>query len=113
MDEGTGQVREDVGDEQRDPERIRADIEETREDLGETVEALAEKTDVKGQAKAKVDGAKESFSTKKDEVFGKARDATPESFDAQQAAAAARDNAIPLAVGALAAGFVIGRLTKR
>jgi ElaB/YqjD/DUF883 family membrane-anchored ribosome-binding protein len=41
------------------PAEIRAEIEETREELGDTVEALAEKTDVKAQAKAKVEDVKE------------------------------------------------------
>jgi hypothetical protein len=37
-----------------DPEQLRQDIERTREQLGETVEALVAKTDVKAQAKGKV-----------------------------------------------------------
>jgi len=37
-----------------DPEQLRQDIERTREQLGETVEALVAKTDVKAQAKEKV-----------------------------------------------------------
>ncbi len=37
-----------------DPEQLRQDIERTREQLGETVEALVAKTDVKAQAKDKV-----------------------------------------------------------
>ena len=46
--------------EERSPEQIRADIDATREELGDTVEALAEKTDVKAQAKAKVEDVKEN-----------------------------------------------------
>jgi ElaB/YqjD/DUF883 family membrane-anchored ribosome-binding protein len=42
-------------EEAKTPAEIRAEIDQTREDLGDTVEALAEKTDVKAQAKAKVD----------------------------------------------------------
>jgi methyl-accepting chemotaxis protein len=37
-----------------DPEQLRQDIERTREQLGDTVEALVAKTDVKAQAKEKV-----------------------------------------------------------
>lgn len=45
--------------EERTPEQIRADIDKTRKELGDTVESLAEKTDVKAQAKAKVEDVKE------------------------------------------------------
>jgi hypothetical protein len=41
--------------EAKSPAEIRAEIDATRDELGDTVEALAEKTDVKAQAKAKVD----------------------------------------------------------
>ena len=54
MDEATRTGGQAVGNGKRGPEEIRADIEQTREELGDTVEALAAKTDVKAQAKAKV-----------------------------------------------------------
>ncbi len=41
--------------EAQDPEAIKEQIEATREELGDTVEALASKTDVKAQAKRKVE----------------------------------------------------------
>jgi Protein of unknown function (DUF3618) len=44
--------------EEKGPEEIREEIEETREELGDTVAAGAEKTDVKKQAKAKVEDIK-------------------------------------------------------
>jgi len=44
--------------EEKTPAEIRAEIDATREELGDTVEALAEKTDVKAQAKAKVEDLK-------------------------------------------------------
>jgi methyl-accepting chemotaxis protein len=44
--------------EEKGPEEIREEIEETREELGDTVAAVAEKTDVKKQAKAKVEDVK-------------------------------------------------------
>jgi hypothetical protein len=46
------------------PEEIQADIELQREQLAGTVDALTAKLDVKAQAKAKVDVAKESASAK-------------------------------------------------
>jgi hypothetical protein len=55
----------------RDPEQIQRDIERTRAELAATVAAVAEKTDVKTQARRRVDDAK----------------------------ARARDNRVPLAVG--------------
>ena len=48
----------DQQQETRSPEEIRADIEQTRAEVGDTVEALAAKTDVKAQAKAKVEEIK-------------------------------------------------------
>jgi Protein of unknown function (DUF3618) len=42
----------------RSPSEIRSDIENTREELGEVVEALAAKTDMKAQARAKVEDVK-------------------------------------------------------
>ena len=44
----------DAGSSVPDPEQLKQDIERTREQLGETVEALVAKTDVKAQAKEKV-----------------------------------------------------------
>jgi chromosome segregation ATPase len=42
----------------RGPEEIREEIEQTREELGETVEALAAKTDVKAQARSRIEELK-------------------------------------------------------
>ncbi len=103
-------------DEQKDPEEIREEIDETREELGDTVEALAGKADVKGQAKAKVDSAKQAAQQKADEFAARAKEAAPESVGsgAQQLAAAARENPVPAAIaGAFAVGVVIGWVLKR
>ena len=98
-----------------DPERLREQIEETRQELGDTVEALAAKTDVKAQAKRKVQGTKSSVSEKKDELLGKARSASPDTAAeaAGQMREKARANPLPLAAaGAFLAGFFAGRVTK-
>jgi ElaB/YqjD/DUF883 family membrane-anchored ribosome-binding protein len=120
MDEATGQGSEAVdqqgSDEQRSPEEIERDIERTREELGETAAAVAQKADVKAQAKEKVDELKTKATAKKDELGAKARETSPESASAgaQQVATTAQENPLPFAVGgALVAGFLIGRLTKR
>jgi ElaB/YqjD/DUF883 family membrane-anchored ribosome-binding protein len=100
----------------RDPEEIRRDIEETRAEMGDTVEALSERADVKGQARRRVEDAKSSVSQKKDDLLGKAREASPESATAAagQVSEKARENPLPLAVaGGFALGFLLGRLTNR
>ena len=131
MDQERGEVGPGVTA-QRTPEEIRQDIEATREDLGETVEALAAKTDVKtrasekvddvkGQAKAKVAELRRTVTAKKEAV--QTGDAGPDSAGpatakAQEASARAqafaRDNPTAVAaVAALAAGFLLGRMTSR
>ena len=102
--------------EARDADAIREEIESTRKDLGDTVEALSAKTDVKAQAKRKVEGAKASVSETKDEVAGKLKEATPASVGqaTQQITQTAKQHPAPLAaVGLLAAGFLLGRLSAR
>ena len=113
MDEATRTSGSSVGDQEtRSPEEIRADIEETRDDLGDTVEALASKTDVKGQAKAKVASVKEKVSGAKDG----AADRTPESAQQgfAQAKAAATDNPVPsAAIAAFLGGILVGVILAR
>jgi ElaB/YqjD/DUF883 family membrane-anchored ribosome-binding protein len=125
MDEGTRpggspEVGADASpsrdDEQRSPAEIRRDIEETREQLGDTAEALAGKTDVKAQAKERVESVKQEAKAKIGELHGKASDAAPES--AGSAASAVQEkvkaNPLPAAAGvALIVGFALGRLTAR
>jgi ElaB/YqjD/DUF883 family membrane-anchored ribosome-binding protein len=100
----------------RDPQEIRRDIDETRDELGDTVEALAEKTDVKSQTQKKIADVKQSVNVKKDEVIGRARQASPEG--ARSAAGTmsqkARENPLAVAVaGAFVAGLLFGRITNR
>ena len=98
------------------PAEMREEIERTRQDLGDTVAALAEKTDVKAQAKRKVQETKATVVDRKNELVGKAKEASPASASsaATQASQKARENPLPLAaLGAFAAGFLAGRITKR
>jgi ElaB/YqjD/DUF883 family membrane-anchored ribosome-binding protein len=100
----------------KDPEQIREEIEATRQEMGDTVEALAAKADVKARVREKIDATKESATHKKDELLGKAREASPDSVSAgaTQATQKAKENPLPVAaVGAFVGGFVLGRLTKR
>ena len=101
MDEGTRQGSPAVDEPQtKSPEEIRADIDRTRLELGDTVEALGRKTDVKGQAREKVDEIKQRVGA-----------ATPSS--AHEAGSVAKRNPLPFAIGAaVAVGFLIGRITK-
>ncbi len=99
-------------DEARTPAEIRADIEETRVEMGDTVEALAEKSDVKGQAKARVEELKGRVQEKREQYTAKAKDTTPESAQqsAQNVLAKVQANPTPVIVGAaLLAGILIGR----
>lgn len=102
--------------ESREPEEIRSEIEQTREELGDTVEALAKKADVKEQAKKKIEDAKASAQHKKEQLLGKAREASPDGAAglASQGSQKVRENPLPAAAaGAFAVGFLAGRLTKR
>lgn len=120
MDEATREGRPAVvsaeTDEQKSPEEIRREIDQTREELGETVEALAHKTDVKAQARERVDSIKQTAQQKREEFVSKARSSTPESAQggAQSVVDTAKSNPLPFAVGgALLAGFIIGRISSR
>ena len=114
MDEATRTSGSSVGDdqEQRSPEQIRADIEDTREDLGDTVEALAAKTDVKGQAKAKVESVKEKVTGAKDGAAERTPDSARDGF--AQAKHTATSNPVPTAaIAAFVGGILVGIVIKR
>ena len=95
-----------------DPRAIRRDIEQTRERMGDTVDALAYKADVKTRAKEsvsdKVDSVKEKITGTKDSVS----ESTPSGQDVKQGAkkavGIAQSNPLGLAIGSVAAGFVVG-----
>ncbi|MBV8733996.1 MAG: DUF3618 domain-containing protein [Solirubrobacterales bacterium] len=107
---------EAVGEQQgKSPEELRRDIDQTREQLGDTVQALAEKTDVRAQAKRRIDALKGTVRQKQEDAKARAKSATPESANAgaQQVLGAARQNPLQVATaGAFAAGFLIGRWSK-
>lgn len=98
------------------PEELREEIESTRQELGDTVAALSAKTDVKAQAKHKVENAKATVSEKKYELLGKAREVSPGSAATAFSGASqkARQNPVALAAaGAFAFGFLAGRASGR
>ena len=99
-----------------DPAVIRREIEATREQLGDTVAALAAKADVKSQAKQKIQGTKAAVTCKKNELMGKAKQASPQtaSTAATSVSQKARENPVPVtAAGAFAFGFLAGWVTRR
>jgi ElaB/YqjD/DUF883 family membrane-anchored ribosome-binding protein len=82
-----------------DPNAIRADIERTRAEMGDTVDAIGYKADVKSRAKDKLD-----------RVTGRVSDAAPDKHQVKRAASTAQENPLGLAVGGIAAGFLLGML---
>jgi len=114
--EAEGEVT--VGDQARSPEQIQAEIEKTRAQLGDTVAELAEKADVKGQAKKKVDEAKQTAQEKASEASEAAKRTlhdAPETARtaADRAIAAARENPAPVAAGAAALLVIVLVLRRR
>jgi hypothetical protein len=74
-----------------DPDAIRDEIVDTRKRMGETIDALGHKADVKSRAKEQVS---DKVDTVKQQVRG--------------VAGVAQENPLGLAVGAVAAGFLVG-----
>lgn len=114
MGQAQGTGRATVTDTQ-DSEQIQRDIEKTREELGDTVEALTGKADVKTQAKQRIDQTKTTITEKKEQLLGKAKEASPDTASTAtvQVSQKARENPLPLAAGtAFVFGFLAGRITK-
>jgi len=102
--------------ETRDPEQLRAEIEATRRELGETVAAMSAKTDVKAQARERIEETKAAIHEKREELVGRARELSPEKARTAAATSTERVKQNPLpavTVGAFAAGFLLGRLSSR
>jgi ElaB/YqjD/DUF883 family membrane-anchored ribosome-binding protein len=95
------------------PEEIRREIDATRDRMGDTVEAIGYKADVPSRAKEKVAQQKEKLAQQKDRLAGAARRqrgqvSSGTSGRAQQATSLAEENPLGLAIGAAAAGFLLG-----
>ena len=95
-----------------DPDRIRREIEATRSEMGETVDALAYKADVKSRAKERLMGTRDSIKSKVVGAGDRASGATPDGEqvkeNARRAAGMAQENPLGLAIGSVAAGFIVG-----
>jgi Protein of unknown function (DUF3618) len=109
----------------QEPSEIRQQIAHTREEMSDTIDALGYKADVPARAKDKVTGtvdrARESVAGTMDSlkgaVTGSARSvksATPDGRDIAQRShhvvGVAQKNPLGLAVGSVAAGFLVGML---
>jgi gas vesicle protein len=105
-----------------DPREIERQIEHTREHMGDTVEALAYKADVPSRVKEsltdKKDAVVDKLSEAKHAITGSAGDTASRTGDvagqagqtAKRAVGMAQQNPLGMAVGGIAAGFVIGSL---
>jgi Protein of unknown function (DUF3618) len=109
----------------QEPSEIRQQIAQTREEMGDTIDALGYKADVPARAKDKltgtVDRARESVAGTVDSLkgvvtgsAGSLNDATPDRGEVVQKAHAAvgvaQSNPMGLAIGSVAAGFLVGML---
>ena len=108
-----------------DPTQIRQQITQTRTEMSDTIDAIGYRADVPARTKDKVTGtvdrARESLAgtmdSIKDTVAGTAssvKDATPDghqvSGQARQAVGVAQQNPLGLALGSIAAGFLLGMM---
>jgi uncharacterized protein DUF3618 len=98
----------------QEPSQIREEIEETRAEMGDTVDALAYKTDVKGRVKESIADKRDRLVEQIQGTTHKVGEATPDGGQVKEGArevvGVAQENPIGLAVGGLAAGFLVGML---
>lgn len=98
----------------QDPSQIREEIEHTRAEMGDTVDALAHKTDVKSRVKESFADKRERLRSQMVSTTSQLGEATPEGQQikegAQQAVGVAEENPLGLALGGVAAGFLVGMM---
>lgn len=82
----------------KEPEQIREEIEDTREELGDTVAALAEKSDIRAQARRKLEEARGTTKRKLSDL--------PETIQRNPGPAAAAGGAVVLVM-------VVRRIRRR
>ncbi len=96
----------------QEPSDIRVDIENTRDRMGDTVDALTSKANVGQRVKNSVTDRKDRVMRQMQGTASQVNDATPDTSDvregAQKAVGVAQENPIGLALGGLAAGFLVG-----
>lgn len=95
------------------PDQIRNEIEHTRQEMSETVGALGRKANVPGRAKESVSGMKDRVvqaveGTKTSAQHEAGALTSQARHKGQQAVGIAQENPLGLAVGSVAAGFLLG-----
>jgi len=94
-----------------DPREVEQRIEDTRERMGETVDALSAKADVPGRMKGYVEEKKEAVTSKITGARERVSDDGGQlAGQARKGAGIAKENPLGLAIGSVAAGFLIGML---
>jgi len=92
--------------------RIRGEIEETRDRMSDTVDQLAHRANVPGRVKESIADKRDRLMQQMQGTTSKVSDGTPDAADvrqgAQQAVGVAQENPLGLALGGVAAGFLIG-----
>jgi hypothetical protein len=98
----------------KDPDTIEQEIADTRTRMGAQVDALSYKTDVKARIGDKVSDARDAVEGRMKELVSGASERTPGSDairrQSHRVGGIVRDNPIGLAMGAVAAGFLVGLL---
>ena len=98
----------------QEPSEVRQEIESTREQMGDTVDALAYKADVPTRVKESVADKRDRLKAQMAGTASRVNEATPDGSDvaqgARQAVGIAQENPIGLAIGAAAAGFLVGMM---
>ena len=94
--------------------RIREEIEDTRDRMSDTVDQLAHKANVPGRVKESIADKRDRLKQQMQGTGSRVSDATPDASDvkqgARQAMGVAEENPLGLAIGGVAAGFLIGML---
>jgi ElaB/YqjD/DUF883 family membrane-anchored ribosome-binding protein len=99
----------------READQIRYRIEDTRERMSETIDALGYKADIPERMKESVSEKAHSLSEKTQSFFGGVRDQGSETYGSvtdtgRRAGSLAQENPLMLALGGVAAGFLLGML---
>jgi ElaB/YqjD/DUF883 family membrane-anchored ribosome-binding protein len=105
----------------KDPDAIEREIEERRERIGDRVDALTYKADVKSRVGDAITDKRERVTGRVSEFFAGAGDSVSDASDrvpstdevkqqTRRAAGIVRENPLGLALGAAAAGFLVGML---
>jgi hypothetical protein len=98
----------------QEPGEIRQEIEETRDQMGDTVDALAYKADVKTRVKESISDRRDRLMSQMQGTGQRIGEAAPDGHQlkegGRQAVGIAQENPVGLAIGGVAAGFLVGMM---